>query len=81
VTPAPEPGAVLHNGLIVTIAAKQDMNGGARRMLQDVYDWAVSSNIEENVAGSFLQIHKKLILISYNALRIQELWLQTPAGD
>jgi hypothetical protein len=57
------------------------MNGGAPRRLQDIYDWAASSSIEENVTGSFLQIHKKLTLIFYNAPRIYELWLQTPAGD
>jgi hypothetical protein len=67
--PAPEPVAAFTNGLIVTLAAKQDMNGGAGNMLQDIYDWAAFSSIEENVTGSFLQIHKKLTLIFYNALR------------
>jgi hypothetical protein len=57
------------------------MNGGARNRLQDLYDWAVFSSIEENVTGSFLQINKKLILIFYNAPRTQKLWLQIPAGN
>jgi hypothetical protein len=80
-TPAPEPVAVFTNGLIVTLAAKQDMNGGAGNMLQDVYDWAAFSSIEENVTGSFLQIHKKLTLIFYNALRTSKLRVQIPAGN